>query len=140
MSIAKTLNNTSHTIPEDGEYDWGEQATDLLDDLVDVVNGTWQTVTASGAYTTVNFDNGRNIRLVLNADTTLTLTNPRAGRQALFYIKQGGSYTLSWPSTVKWPGGSAPTITVGAGKRDVVALVWENNDGIYLAAGSQDFR
>lgn len=138
MSTQKTLNGTLHLVPETGEYSWGDAVSDYLEDVCDVVNGTFQVVTASGATTTINFANGRNVRLTLNASTTLTLTNPRGGRPMYIHVKQGGSYTLAWPSTVKWQGGTAPTITTGAGARDVIALQYD--DSVYLGDYGQDYK
>lgn len=58
--------------------------------------------------------------------TTLTISNiPRAG-VVHFSIKitaNGSSYTWTWPASVKWPGGTAPTLTTTNGKRDWITLV-----------------
>jgi hypothetical protein len=134
-----TLNHVLHSIAEDGDYDWGVAETTYLEDVCDILNGTFQEVTASGAATTIDFDNGKNVKLNLNASTTLTLSNPRGGRPAYIYIKQAGSFTITWPSTIKWRGAVAPTLTTGAGKRDVVALMWELGDGVYLGEYALNF-
>jgi hypothetical protein len=101
------------------------------------IAGAFQSVTASGAGTTVNLANGFNVHLDLNASTTLTFTNPRNGERYFFTIVQGGSFTLAWPS-IKWKGGSPPVITTGAGKIDVVCLMYDSVSG-YLADVAQDF-
>jgi hypothetical protein len=36
------------------------------------------------------------------------------------------NYVVTWP-TVKWSGGSAPTMTIGA-KSDVYTFVWDGSD------------
>jgi len=50
----------------------------------------------------------------LSGNQTLTFTNPPAtGKAGSFYIQvtNGGSATLTWPTTVDWAGGSAPSLT-----------------------------
>lgn len=46
--------------------------------------------------------------------TTFTFSNPPAsGTNGSFtlYLTNGGSQTVNWPASVKWPGGTAPTLT-----------------------------
>lgn len=45
--------------------------------------------------------------------TTISASNAPSGRDALFLVRltNGGSATVAWPSGIKWPGGSAPTLT-----------------------------
>jgi hypothetical protein len=42
----------------------------------------------------------------------------------IFELIQGGSgsYTITWPASVKWSGGTAPTLTTTVGKTDIVTL------------------
>ena len=138
MSVEIILNGVSHDVPTNDEIDWGADVTGYLQDIADVLDGTFQTVTASTGSTAIDFNLGKNVRLLLNASTTLTFTHPRGGRPAYFYIKQGGSFTVTWP-TIKWRGGSAPTITTGSGKRDVVCLMYEPTDAVYLGEYAQNF-
>jgi hypothetical protein len=140
MTTTKTVCGTTHLVPEDRERDWGEDVTDLLEDLCDLANGAPQAVTASGAATTINFSLGKNVRLTLNANTTLTLTNPRNGRPGVIIIIYGGAYTPTFPSTVKWPrGGTAPTWTSVAGQVDMVGLFWDSTSGVYRAEVSTGY-
>lgn len=139
MSTTKTFCGITYYIPVRKEVGWGDNVTNLLSDLTDKLDGTFQSVTASGAATTIDFANGRNVKLTLNASTTITLSNPISGLGCSIYVKQGGSYTIAWPSTVKWRGGLAPTITTGAGARDLIGMIYESVDNIYLGDFSQDF-
>lgn len=55
----------------------------------------------------------------LSANTTFTWSNVSAAQTIVFAVTNTGSnYTLSHPATAKWPGGTAPTQTIGA-KTDV---------------------
>jgi hypothetical protein len=50
----------------------------------------------------------------ISANTTLTIANPlAAGKVSTFILElvNGGAYTITWPTSVKWPGGTAPTLT-----------------------------
>ena len=45
-----------------------------------------------------------------------------AGKSFVLYLRTGGgSYTVTW-STVKWPGGTAPTLTSAASKMDIYSF------------------
>jgi hypothetical protein len=63
--------------------------------------------------------------------TTLTLSNAVAGFPYTIIIAQGGSFTIAWPASVKWSGGSAPTLSA-SGKVDIVSLRY---DGTNFYAG-----
>ena len=49
--------------------------------------------------------------LTMTSDTTLAFANPTAGHA--FTLKLSGAYTPTWPGTVTWAGGSAPTYASG---------------------------
>jgi hypothetical protein len=89
------------------------------------------TVTATGAATTVNLVNGNTQVLTLNASTTLTLTGATSGTSctlSLYIVQDGvGGRSITWPGGVKWPGGTAPTLSAAAAARDLVVL--ETLDG-----------
>jgi len=89
----------------------------------------------SGTAKTINWSNGNVQKLTLNsASCTLTLSNPKnGGRYLLVLVQDGtGNRQITWPGTVKWPGGSAPALS-GANKVDVISLVY---DGTYYRCGS----
>lgn len=63
----------------------------------------------------------------LNANiTTITFTNvPAAGRAFSIVLSieaDGTPRTITWPASVKWPSGVAPTLTSTAGKVDTLTL------------------
>lgn len=50
----------------------------------------------------------------LAANTTFTFSNSTDGQKLeVFLTNTSGNYTVTWPVAVKWPGGTAPTQTVG---------------------------
>jgi hypothetical protein len=80
-----------------------------------------QTVTGI-ASTTINYSSGQAVTLALGAAniTTLTISNwPATGRFGCLEIlvTQGATArTIAWPSTVNWPGGTAPNLATANGR------------------------
>lgn len=63
----------------------------------------------------------------LGANTTFTFSNATSGQTIVVRLTNTASnYTVTWP-TVKWSGGSAPTMTVGA-KSDVYTFYYDGTD------------
>jgi hypothetical protein len=56
----------------------------------------------------------------LNVNATPVFPTLRAGASFDLVTTQtgGGSHTVTWPAAVKWSGGTAPTLTTTANKRD----------------------
>jgi len=87
------------------------------------LSGAKQTVAASGGTVAVSFASGNIIDMTLTASTTLTLSAHVVGTYIFELIQGGsGSYTITWPASVKWSGGTAPTLTTTVGKTDIVTL------------------
>ena len=83
--------------------------------------------------TTVTFDlNEANVHTVtLGGNRTFAVTNETAGQKFIIRVLQDGtgSRTVStWFSTIKWAGGSAPTLTTTAGKADVFGFLVTGTD------------
>jgi hypothetical protein len=77
------------------------------------------TANTSTAYT-INIANGTIQILTLTGNCTYTFPTPTAGKSFTLMQKQDGtgSRTVTWPSSVKWPASTAPTITATASKGD----------------------
>jgi hypothetical protein len=87
------------------------------------LSGAAQTIAGSGGTVNIPFASGNIVNLTLTASTTLTLSGHVVGVYILKVIQGGsGSYTLTYPATVKWSGGSAPTLTTTVGKTDIITL------------------
>lgn len=78
-------------------------------------------------------------RLMPRANCTLTFTAPvGVGRFDLRLIQDSvGSRVITWPSTVKWVGNTAPTLTTTAFKGDYISFDFDGTN--YIAAGSLAF-
>lgn len=64
-------------------------------------------------------------RITLTGNCTFTFPTAAAGKSfTLVLVQDGtGSRTVTWPGTVKWSGGTAPTLTTTASKTDVFAFL-----------------
>lgn len=85
-----------------------------------------------GSTPTIDFSNGNFQKLRLGSTTvTPTFTAPPGGAGEIVLIIQqdsGGSRTITWPSTVKWAGGSAPTLSTGASAYDYIKLFYDGTN------------
>jgi len=79
-----------------------------------------QTLT-DGASIAWDTDSGRIAYVTIAGNRTIAApTNAEAGSYVLHVIQDAtGSRTLTWNSVFKWPGGVAPVLSTGAGKRDI---------------------
>jgi hypothetical protein len=85
---------------------------------------------------------GNNFALALT-DTGHTLADPTHMVDGGVYnwrITNGGAYTLSFGAKFKWDGGTAPTITSGSGKIDLVSCIYCADTDTLLCAIGKDKR
>lgn len=85
-----------------------------------------QSITVTSASQNVNALNGNITALLMQSSTTVTLSNFAVGVYILKITQGGsGSYTITWPASVKWSGGTTPTLTTTVGKTDVITLFYD---------------
>lgn len=82
----------------------------------------------SGGTLTLNIENGNVFTVSLNANiSTLTISNPSpTGKSCSFLViftADGTVRTITWPASVLWAGGLAPTMTGTSSKRDIFMFV-----------------
>jgi hypothetical protein len=80
---------------------------------------------------------GNVFRGTLDADDTLTISNMVDGQIVSIVVTNAGTHTLAW-SGVNWSGGTAPTLSAVANKRDVFTLI--RAGGIVYGSAVQDMR
>ena len=101
--------------------------------IADSYNETYAAVTSSSNATTVNCEAGNAFSHTLTENTTFTFSNPPASGTAYSFsieIIQDASasgFTVTWPASVDWPSGTAPTLTATASAKDV--FVFTTRDG-----------
>ena len=77
----------------------------------------------SGTSKTISLANGTFQTVTLTGSCTFTMPTATAGQSFILKILTGaGSFTATFTS-VKWPGGTAPTITATASKYDLVSFI-----------------
>ena len=78
----------------------------------------------SSASITPQFRNGNVFTVDLAHNATLNDPDEmKDGGTYIIIVKQTGSFTLGYGTAYKWEGGSAPTITTGAGTVDILTFV-----------------
>ena len=99
-------------------------------------------VANSGSAYTVNFSTSSITDLTLTANTTLTFPTATAGAQGTLLITQDatGSRTVTWPSSIRWASGTAPTLTATAAKTDVISFLAVGNYWLGFVGGQNYTR
>lgn len=69
--------------------------------------------TVAMAAADVDLSSGDVFTVTVSADVTFTFSNVPSGKAATFnmIITNGGAATVTWPTSVKWASGTAPTLT-----------------------------
>ena len=72
---------------------------------------------------TIALTNGTVQIITLTGNATITMPTATSGKSFIMFLKQDGtgSRTVTW-STVKWPGGTAPTVTSTASRQDIYSF------------------
>lgn len=91
----------------------------------------------SGNALTINQALGSLFSVALNQNvTSLTLSNPattgKLGAFTLVFTADGTARTVTWPASIKWSGGTAPTLTSTNGKSDVLTFITVDGGTSYL--------
>ncbi len=88
-----------------------------------------------GATIAITFSNSNVQSVTLGGNRTITFAGAVSGGRYLLLLKQDatGSRTITWP-TVKWAGGTTPTLTTTANKTDLITIIYDGTD--YFGAAS----
>jgi len=130
-TLSYLANVVEDTTPElGGEMDAGAHS----------IGFTLQTDTGTGEKT-IDWKLGNKMKFTIGAgNVTFIFTAPTNPCTLMLTLIQDGtgSRTVIWPATVKWPGGTAPTLTTTANARDKIALDWDGTQ--YDGVCSKDFK
>lgn len=122
LNAKGTMSNLSEdTTPElGGELDAGAHTIGFT--LTD--NGN------SSTADTIDWGASNKQKSTLTDNCTFTFTAPsNPCTVQLILIQDGtGSRTVTWPASVKWPGGTAPTLSTAASSVDVVSLFYDGTN------------
>jgi len=85
---------------------------------------------SDGATVTFDLDDGNIQQVTLTDNRTLAISNEDAGQVFIIKLIQdgGGTNTVTWFSTIKWPGGVTPTLTSTGSKADVFGFITTGAD------------
>lgn len=110
---------------------WARWKIERLEAALSSNNGIYpiesvNTVTASGSAVTLpDVTTATMHDVTLTANCTFTFPAVGAGKSFSMRLAQDatGSRTVTWPGTVKWAGGTAPTLSTAASAVDALAFV-----------------
>lgn len=85
---------------------------------------------ASGATVTIDLSAGNEHRIHPVSNFGMVVSNETNGQKFLVSILQDGtgSRTATWFETIRWAGGTAPTLTTTASKRDTLGFIVTGTD------------
>lgn len=110
-------------------YGTGKQAVQAVVDLGNIT-GT----------VAIDFDvRGNYIKGTLTGNVTFTVSNMRPGTTYVLTLIQDGTggRTITWPSGIRWPGGTTPTFTTTANRVSVVSILpFSSTIGLAFFAGT----
>ena len=134
--IIKGFNNIDLTLADGG----GVQQTmlSLTPNKAIFYKGIQETIVSANISSSYIFNADASMYdLTLSNSTTYTFPNPGTNKGFQFTLiqRQTGARTVTWPNSVKWPGGTAPTITATSGKADVFSFVSDGLNWIGFPCG-----
>jgi len=94
----------------------------------------------SGSSKTIDWTAGNKQKITLTDNCAFTFTNPAGPCNVILKVIQDstGSRTVSWPASVKWAGGTAPTLTTTANAVDIVSFYYDGTN--YYGTSSLNFN
>ena len=95
---------------------------------------------SGGGTVNINWLQGQDQQILLTGSPTFTFTAPLGvSTRILRLIQDGaGSHAVTWPGSVKWPGGTPPTLTTAAGGVDIVSCYF--NGATYDCQAALNFQ
>ena len=103
------------------------------------VDGPYKQAVETVSSTSIDLSTGNYFTKTISGNTTFTFTNPpSSGTVGSFTLElTHSSGTVTWPSSVKFPADTAPTLT--AGKTHLFVFVTDNGGSRYRGAALADY-
>ena len=82
-----------------------------------------------------NLSNVFTTTFTANVTTAPTISNPQDGQTINWFITQDstGSRTMTWPTSFKWPGGTAGVLSTAANSVDLLTATYRSATGFWYA-------
>ncbi len=91
--------------------------------------------------TALDFDvRGNYLQMRLTGNVTFSVSNMRVGATYVLMIQQDGTggRTVTWPSGIRWPGSTTPTLNTTANRVTLITITpWSSTVGLGSMAGTQ---
>jgi hypothetical protein len=93
----------------------------------------------SGTADTIDWTTGMFHKSTMTGNCTYTFTAPSGPARVQLKLVQDatGSRTATWPAAVKWPGGTAPTLSTAANAIDIITFYYDGTN--YYGVDSLNF-
>ena len=100
------------------------------------VKETVVTANTGTAYS-INIGSGTIQNLTLTGNCVFTFPTATIGEQFTLFLSQDstGSRTVTWPASIRWAGGSAPSLTTAASKTDVLSFIFNGTYWVGFVGG-----
>jgi len=134
------VNRTGTTVDSMDLYTDLDMNSNNLDNCGSVSYRTLQTDSSSSGAVTFDWSTDNKLKITLTEDvTSITFTAPPGPCNLVLMIVQDTTTrtVAGWPAAVKWPGGTAPTISTGSGDVDILTFFYDGTS--YHGAFLQDF-
>jgi hypothetical protein len=140
VEAVKAGNGGGHFLPgATATYDIGTSA--LRVKSFHAMNFQAPAATQSSSAPAVDLATSDTHAVTLTGSGALSLSNIKDGASVQISVVQGGagSFTLTWPSTVKWVSATAPTLSTAVGARDMFTF-YSDGTNLYEVARRLDVR
>ena len=99
------------------------------------------TFSATAMTVTCTLSNVFTTTFTANVTTAPTLSSPADGQTINWFITQDatGSRTMTWPTSFKWPGGTAGVLSTAANSVDLLVATYRSTTGFWYATLSKGF-
>jgi hypothetical protein len=132
------LNKNKQTVmlvPNDSILDWRVVA-DFAPDAAPISSSTPRFIASTGrGNRTLDWSTALTRQHTLTGATTFTFTNATAGQMYTLILVQdvNGGRNVTWPTSVKWPGGFAPQPTPNANAKDIFQFVYSGKEWLNVS-------
>ena len=126
---------------------WSESASDVLQSTgigvtdTDQMSGIRTASLAEELITyasslTIDWNDAATQWVILEGSPNITFTAPPAGTRVMLKLIQdnAGSRTVTWPSSIRWFGGAAPSLAASGGDVDFITFYYDG--GVYWASAA----